>query len=157
MVIGPTHVNGGTFDLLMTDVLDLVNGGTFDLLMTDVLDLVQVTVVVSLGDAPNLCVSRLVFVKDRDDWTEVCGAYVFCLDEVSELLTILLRFSVSISPCKSNVLLLLFSSVCITRISLGLMMTAGVRSTSNSRLMCGGLVIALKLTRMSVLEETCLF
>ena len=61
MVVGPTHARGGTLDLLMTDVPDLV----------------RVSVVASIGNAdhsspsavismaqavPNLCVSRKVFL-----------------------------------------------------------------------------------------------
>ena len=69
LVIDPTHARGGTLDLLMTGVPDLV----------------QVTVVVSsLGNSdhsslstaismaqtvPNLCVSRKVFLKHRVNWT----------------------------------------------------------------------------------------
>ena len=40
--------------------------------------------------------------------------------------------------------------MCITRISLGLIMIAGVRSTSSRSEIFGGLVISLKLTEMSL-------
>ena len=40
--------------------------------------------------------------------------------------------------------------MCVTRISLGLMVTAGVHSTSSRRFMFGRLVIALELTGMSL-------
>ena len=36
--------------------------------------------------------------------------------------------------------------MCVTRINVGLIMTAGVHSTSSRRLISGGLVIALELT-----------
>ena len=60
VVTGPTHARGGTLDLLMTDVPNLV----------------QVTVVSPLGSSlstaistvqavPGLCVSRKVFLKHR--------------------------------------------------------------------------------------------
>ena len=62
LVVGPTHARGGTLDLLMTDVPDLV----------------RVTVVAPIGNSdhsslsavismarvvPNLCVSRKVFLE----------------------------------------------------------------------------------------------
>ena len=40
--------------------------------------------------------------------------------------------------------------MCITRINLDLLMTAGLHSTSSRRLISGGLVIALELTGMSL-------
>ena len=71
LVIGTTHACGGTLDLLMTDVPDLV----------------QVVVVAPLGSShrslishfvalaiPNLCVSRRVLLKHGVNWTAVCDA-----------------------------------------------------------------------------------
>ena len=73
LMIGLTHACGGTVDLLMTDVPDLV----------------QVTVVAPLGSSnhsslsiaismaqaiPNLCVSRRVLLKHQVNWTAVCDA-----------------------------------------------------------------------------------
>ena len=43
--------------------------------------------------------------------------------------------------------------MCITRINLGLMMTAGLHSTSSRGPISGGLVIALELTGMSLSIE----
>ena len=40
--------------------------------------------------------------------------------------------------------------MCVSRISLGLMVTKGVRSTSSKRLIFVGLVIAIELTGMSM-------
>ena len=75
--IGQTHARGRTI------------GGTLDLLMTDVPDLVRVAVVAPLGSTdhssisiaismaqaiPNLCVSRRVLLKHRVNWSEVCDA-----------------------------------------------------------------------------------
>ena len=73
LVIGPTHARGGTLDLLMTDVLDLVrvavvapigNSGHSSL-----------SAVISMAQAvPNFCVSRKVFLKHQVNWNTVCGA-----------------------------------------------------------------------------------
>ena len=64
-------------------------GGTLEILMTDVPDLVWVAVVAPLGRSkhssisiaismaeviPNLCVSRRVLLKHRVNWTAVCDA-----------------------------------------------------------------------------------
>ena len=63
-------------------------GGTLDLLMTDVPDLVWVVVLVPIGNSdhfsqsevismaqavPNLCVSRKVFLKHKVNWNTDCG------------------------------------------------------------------------------------
>ena len=67
LVAGPTHSRGGTLDLLMTDVPDLV----------------RVSVVAPIGNSdhssmaqavPNLCVSGKVFLKHQVNWNIVCGA-----------------------------------------------------------------------------------
>ena len=72
-VVGPTRARGGTLDLLMTDVPDLV----------------RVAVVVPIGNSDhsslsavnsmaqvvlNLCVSRKVFLKHQVNWSTVCDA-----------------------------------------------------------------------------------
>ena len=72
LVIGPTHARGGTLDLLMTDVSDLV----------------RVTVVAPIDNSdhsslwavilmtrvvPNFCVSRKVCLKHQVNWNAVCG------------------------------------------------------------------------------------
>ena len=64
-------------------------GGTLDLLMADVPDLILVAVVSPIGNSdhsslsavistaqavPNLCVSRKVFLKHQVNWNTVCGA-----------------------------------------------------------------------------------
>ena len=66
-----------------------MRGGTLDLLMTDVPDLVPVAVVAPIGNSdhsslsavismaqavPNLCVRRKVFLKHQINWNTVCGA-----------------------------------------------------------------------------------
>ena len=67
----------------------IARGGTLDLLLTDVPDLVRVSVVAPIGNSdhsalsavismdhavPNLCVSRKVFIKHQVNWNTVCGA-----------------------------------------------------------------------------------
>ena len=67
----------------------IARGGTLDLLMTDVPDLVRVVVVAPIGNSdhssllavlnmdqavPNLCVSRKIFLKHQVNWNTVCGA-----------------------------------------------------------------------------------
>ena len=64
-------------------------GGTLDLLMTDVPDLVRVAVVAPIVNSdnsslsavismtwavPTFCVSRKVFLKHQVNWNAVCGA-----------------------------------------------------------------------------------
>ena len=67
LVIGPTHARGGTLDLLMTDVPDLV-------LVTVVApignsDHSSLSAVISMAQAvPNLCVCRKVFLKHQVNW-----------------------------------------------------------------------------------------
>jgi len=73
LVVGPTHIRGGTLDLLLTDVPDLV----------------QVSVVAPIGHSdhsslsaviltaqptPNLCISRRVFMKHQVNWDAVRSA-----------------------------------------------------------------------------------
>ena len=72
LAVGPTHARGGTLDILMTDVPDLVrvvvvapigNSNHSSLLA-----------VISMAQAvPNLCVSRKVFLKHQVNWNTVCG------------------------------------------------------------------------------------
>ena len=73
LVVGPTHARGGTLDLLMTDVPNLV-------LVTAVApignsDHTSLSAVTSMAKAvPNLCVSRTVFLKHQVNWNTVCGS-----------------------------------------------------------------------------------
>ena len=66
------------------------------------------------------------------------------------LLTILLRFWISICCCWLDVLFQPRSSVCATRINLGLMINAGILLVSGRRLIFVGPVIALRLTGKSL-------
>ena len=73
LVIGPTHARGGTLDLLMTDVPDLV-------LVTVVAplgrsDYSSLSIAISMAQAiPNLRVSMKVLLKHRVNRTAVCDA-----------------------------------------------------------------------------------
>ena len=73
LVFGPTHVHGGTVDLLMTDVPDLVWVALVAPIGNS--DHPSLSTVTSMAQAvPNLCVSRKVFLKHQVNWNTVCGA-----------------------------------------------------------------------------------
>ena len=64
LVIGPTHACGGTLDLLMTDVSDLVWVAVVAAL--DRSDHLSLSITISMAHAiPNLCVCRRVLLKHR--------------------------------------------------------------------------------------------
>ena len=73
LVVDPTHARGGTLDLLITDVPDLVR-------VTEVApignsDHSSLSAVISMAQAvPNLCVSRKVVLKHQVNWNIVCDA-----------------------------------------------------------------------------------
>ena len=65
LVVGPTHARGGTLDLLMTDVPDLVRFSVVAPIGDS--DHSSLSAVISMAQAvPNLCVSRKVFLKHQD-------------------------------------------------------------------------------------------
>ena len=72
LVIGPTHAHGGTLDLLMTDVPDLVRVAIVAPLGSS--DISSLSIAISMAQAiPNLCVSRRVLLKHRvNNWSAVC-------------------------------------------------------------------------------------
>ena len=73
LVVGPTHARGGTLDLLMTDVLDIVLVAVVATIGN--LDHSSLSAVISKAQAvPNLCVSRKVFLKHQVNWNTVCGS-----------------------------------------------------------------------------------
>ena len=75
LVIGPTHARGGTLDLLMTDVPDLLRVAVVAPLSSS--DHSTLSIAISMADAiPNLCVSRRVLLKHRVrvNWSAVCDA-----------------------------------------------------------------------------------
>ena len=62
LVVGPTHARGGTLDLLMTDVPDLVQVSVVAPISNS--DHSALSAFISMAQAvPNLCVSRKVFLK----------------------------------------------------------------------------------------------
>ena len=72
LVVGPTHAHGGTLDLLMTDVPDLVRVAVIAPIGNS--DHSSPLAVISMAQAdPNLCVSRKVFLKHQVNWNTVCG------------------------------------------------------------------------------------
>ena len=73
LVVSPTHARGGTLDLLMTDVPDLVRVVVVALIGNS--DHSSLSAVISMTQAvPNLCVSRKVFLIHQVNWNTVCGA-----------------------------------------------------------------------------------
>ena len=64
MVVGPTHARGGTLDLLMTDVPDLVLVAV--VAPIDNSDHSSLSAVISMAQAvPNLCISWKVSMKHK--------------------------------------------------------------------------------------------
>ena len=73
MVVGPTHARGGTLDLLMTHVPDLVQVSVVAPIGNS--DHSSLSAVLSMAQAVmNLYVSKKVFVKHQVNWNTVCGA-----------------------------------------------------------------------------------
>ena len=70
---GPTPARGGTLDLLMTDVPDLVRVAVVAPLGCS--DHSSLSIAISIAQAiPNLCVSKRVLLKHRVTWTAACDA-----------------------------------------------------------------------------------
>ena len=110
-------------------------------MMTNVPDLVRVAVVAPIGNSdhaslsavismalaiPNLCVSMKVSLNINSIGIQFVVQYRVYPGVTFFLLTILLRFLMSICYCWLDVLFQPRSSVCATRISLGLMFNAGM-------------------------------
>ena len=73
LVVGPTHARGGIFDLLMTDVPDLIRVAVLAPIGNS--DHSSLSAVISTAQAvPNLYVSRKVFPKHQVNWNTVRGA-----------------------------------------------------------------------------------
>ena len=73
LAVGPTHVRGGTLDLLMNDVPDLVLVAVVAPIGNS--DHSALSAISSTAQAvPNLCVSRKVFLKHQVNWNTVSGA-----------------------------------------------------------------------------------
>ena len=91
LVVCPTHARGGSLDLLMSDVPDLVWVAVVAPIGNS--DLSSLSVVISMAQAvPNLCVSRKVFLKHQVNWNTVVVQYRNCRGVTFGFLTILLRF-----------------------------------------------------------------
>ena len=72
LVVCPTHARGGTLDLLMTDVPDLVWVAVAATIGNS--DHSSRSAIISMAQAvPNLCVSRKVFLQHQVNWNTVCG------------------------------------------------------------------------------------
>ena len=72
-VVGPTHARGGTLDLLITDVPDLVRVSVVSPIGNS--DHSSLSAVISMAQVvSNLCVSRKVFLKHQVNWNAVFGA-----------------------------------------------------------------------------------
>ena len=94
LFVGQTHARGGTLDLLMTGVPDLVWVAVVTPIGNS--DYSSLSAVISMAQTVlKLCVSGKVFMTHQVNWNIVCGAMnticprsgvTFCL------LTILLRF-----------------------------------------------------------------
>ena len=70
LVVGPTHIRGGTLDLLLTDVPDLVQVSV--VAPKGQSDHSSLYVVVSTAQSvPNICISRCVFMKHQINWDAV--------------------------------------------------------------------------------------
>ena len=73
LVVGPSHACGGTIELLMTDVPDLVR--VFVVAPIGNSDHSSLSAVISMAHAvSNLCISRKIFLKHQVNWNTVCGA-----------------------------------------------------------------------------------
>ena len=73
LVVGQTHARGGTLDLLMTDIPELVRISVVAPIGNS--DHCTLSAVISVTQAvPNLCVRRKVFLKPQVNWNTVCGA-----------------------------------------------------------------------------------
>ena len=90
LVVGPTHARGGTLDLLITEVLDLVWASVVAPIGNS--DHSSLSAVISMAQAvPNLCVCRKVFLNIkliRIQFVVQCRIYP---GVTFGLLTILLR------------------------------------------------------------------
>ena len=111
----------------------------------------SLSAVISMAQAVrNLCVTRKVFLNNQVNWKTVCGAIQDHPGVTFGMLTILLRSWTSICCCWLDAMFQPRSFVCATRISLGLMVNAGMILTSSRRRIFGGTVIALGLTVKSL-------
>ena len=91
LVVGPTHACGGTLDLLMTDVPDLVQVAVVAPIGNS--DHSSPSAVISMAQTvPNLCVGRMVFLNIKSIGILCVVQYGNCRGVTFGFLTILLRF-----------------------------------------------------------------
>ena len=123
LVTGPSHACGGTLDLLITDVPDVVWVAIVAPLGSS--DHLSLSAAISMAQAiPNYCVSRRVLLKHPFNWTAVCDAIAeppwrsiwSAANRVERLIVHLSLLVERFVP----------TEVIRTRISLGLILTAGV-------------------------------
>ena len=93
LVVGPTHARGGTLDLLMPDVPDLVWVAVVAPIENSDHSSLSAVIFFSISQAvPNLCVSRKGFLKHLVNWNTVCAAIRELPCITFGFLTVLLRF-----------------------------------------------------------------
>ena len=91
LVVSPTHARGGTLDLLMTDVPDLLRVAVVAPIGNS--DPSSLSAVISMAQAVrNLCVSRKVFLKHQVNWNTSVVQYGNGFRITFGFLTILFRF-----------------------------------------------------------------
>ena len=149
LVVGPTHARGGTLDLMMTDVADLVRVAVVGPIGNS--DHSFLSAVISKGQAvPNLCVSWKVFLKQQVNSNTVCGA-------IQDQSWSIIWFEDNPIEVLNEHLSLLVGRYVPTKvirvrnkISLGLMINAGMLLATSRRLILGGPLIVLGLTGKSL-------
>ena len=149
LVVGPTHARGETLDLLMTNVPDLVRVPVRASIGNS--DHSSLSAVISMAQTvQNLCLSHKVFLKHQVAWTTVCGSLrdlpwhnIWLSDNPVEVL-------MNNCPCWLHVMYQSRSSMCVTRLSLRLIINAGILLVLSRRLIFIGDVITLGLTGKSL-------
>ena len=124
LVVGPTYACGGTLELLMTEVPNLVLIAVVAPIGNS--DRSSLFSVISMGQAvPNYCVSIKIFLTDQVNWNTCCGAIndlnwnnIYHDDNTVDVL--------DICNCWMDVMYQHRPSVCATRINLSMMINAGV-------------------------------
>ena len=139
-------------------------------MMNDLPDLVHVSVVAPIGNSDHSSLLAVISMAQAVQTCVLVGKFSLsikligiqfvvqcriCPEVTFGRLTILLMFSMSICCCWSDVLFQPRSSVCGTRISLGLMINTDMLLASSRRLIFGGPVIALWLTLKSLSAVKC--
>ena len=149
LVVGPTDARGGTLDLLMADVPDLLRVAVVAPIGNS--DHSSLWAAISMAHAVQTCVLVGKFSRNLKSISiQFVVQYCICHSVAFGLLTILLRFWTNICPCWLDVMYQPRSSVYTTRISLNLTINAGLLIASSRRLIFGGPAIAIGLTGKSL-------